>query len=94
MRDLLLKFPSREVAIAVGEQLGVTTNDETIQANNDLAISVIGKHNDAHWWVMIRFLVPYELPEALNDFIFWDSNSGLVRDLTNTLSPNNVWLGD
>lgn len=50
MQDFLLKFPSREVAAQVGEQLGYTTiNPETgeistTQATLTLAICVIGVH--------------------------------------------------
>lgn len=50
MIDLLMRFPSREVAAQIGEQLGYTTIDpetgeiSTTQATLTLAICVIGVH--------------------------------------------------
>lgn len=50
MQDLLLKFPSQEIAGQIGEQLGYTTRDpetgawNTTQATLTLAICVIGVH--------------------------------------------------
>ena len=50
MIDLLMRFPSREVAAQVGEHLGYTTIDpetgeiSTTQATLTLAICVIGVH--------------------------------------------------
>lgn len=50
MIDLLLKFPSREVAAQVGQGLGYSTQDpdtgewQTTQATETLAICVIGEH--------------------------------------------------
>lgn len=50
MIDLLLKFPSQEVAAQVGQGLGYSTQDpetgewQTTQATLDLAICVIGEH--------------------------------------------------
>ena len=50
MIDVLLKFPSQEVAAQVGQGLGYSTQDpetgnwKTTQATLDLAICVIGEH--------------------------------------------------
>ena len=50
MLDVLLKFPDRQTAALVGEQLGYTTRDpetgefHTTQATLTLAICVIGVH--------------------------------------------------
>lgn len=50
MIDLLLKFPSQEVAAQVGQGLGYSTQNpetgewRTTQATLDLAICVIGEH--------------------------------------------------
>ncbi len=50
MIDLLLKFPSREVAAQVGQGLGYSTQDpetgewKTTQATLELGICVIGEH--------------------------------------------------
>jgi hypothetical protein len=50
MIDVLLKFPSQEVAAQVGQGLGYSTQDpktgewRTTQATLDLAICVIGEH--------------------------------------------------
>lgn len=51
MIDLLLKFPSRDVAVQVGQALGVTSPSEevqgtfeTIQADHELAVCIIGEH--------------------------------------------------
>ena len=50
MIDLLLKFPSQEVAAQVGQGLGYSSQDpetgewQTTQATLDLAICVIGEH--------------------------------------------------
>lgn len=51
MLDILLKFPDRQTAALVGEQLGYTTIDtetgeiSTTQATLTLAICVIGSHS-------------------------------------------------
>jgi len=51
MLDVLLKFPDRQTAALVGEQLGYTTIDpetgeiSTTQATLTLAICVIGSHS-------------------------------------------------
>lgn len=47
--DLLLKFPSNEVAVAFGQSLGVTAPDEngenvTATRAGDLTLHVIGEH--------------------------------------------------
>lgn len=51
MIDLLLKFPSVDVAVQVGQALGVTAPSEegdgtfaTIQADHNVAVCVIGEH--------------------------------------------------
>lgn len=85
MIDLLLKFPSRETAIEVGQSLGFTDeNEETLMANHNIAVHVIGPHNGTDWWVMVRILIETEIPSIVNEYI-------VERDLNNPNQPNCVW---
>lgn len=93
MTDLLLKFPDRETAIQVGIALGLTSPSteedgeyQTIHGNSELAVHVIGPHEEANWWVMVRVMVDMVFPEAIIPFIAWQ---GGERDPS---MPQDQWL--
>ena len=56
----------------------------TTQATLGLAICVIGKHQGANWWVMVRSLEDLEIPEAILPFI-------VQPNPADTTIPNRVW---
>lgn len=100
MIDLLLSFPTFEIATQVGVASGYVEVDdidnpqqiETIQANFNMAICVIGEHfvptgevdaegspthvGDGKWWVLVRSLQDIDLPAEIQPFIVWSSQSG------------------
>lgn len=76
MIDLLLRFPDRDTAVAVGRQLGVTSPAEedggfhTIQADHDLAVRVIGEHM-VPTGTLLTDSAGGEYPELVGDGCWW-----------------------
>ena len=56
----------------------------TTQATIGLAICVIGQHQGANWWVMVRSLVDMAIPAEIQPFI-------VVPDPENPAIPNQRW---
>lgn len=90
MIDILLKFPSIDVAGQIGAALGYSKPDgqggwNTTKATETLAIYVIGEHKrDGNWWVMVRSLVDIPIPAEIQQFI-------VTPDPNNPAIPNATW---
>lgn len=96
MIDVLLCFPSRNAAAQIGQAMGYTRPKgdgdwETTEATITLAVCIIGEHwygdppaGDGKFWVMVRSLVPMEIPGAILPYI-------IQPDPNNSAIPNRVW---
>lgn len=94
MIDVLLCFPSQEVAAQIGAAMGYSLPDgkggwKTTPATLSLGISVIGEHfndgkGDGKWWVMVRSLIDIPIPPAIQQFI-------VTPDEGNPAIPNRTW---
>lgn len=96
MIDVLLRFPSRDVAAQIGAAMGYTTLGEdgewkTTEATLTLAVCVIGQHytgnppvGDGKWWVMVRSLIDIPVPDSILQFV-------VPRDPNNSAIPGNIW---
>ena len=60
------------------------TKWQTTAATLNLAICVIGQHQGANWWVMVRSLVDMVIPPEIQPFI-------VQPDPENQAIPNQVW---
>lgn len=93
MRDLLLKFPSKQIAEQFGIANGFSSEQEgeivSNLASHTHALHVIGEHEqDGQYWVLFRDLVGIPVPEGAEQFINWTSDSGEPRPET---SPQLDW---
>jgi hypothetical protein len=94
MIDVLLCFPSRDIAGQIGVALGYSKVDAekgfvTTQATLSLAVCVIGEHfvgeeGDGKYWVMVRSLADINIPEQIKSFI-------VEPDENNPAIPKNRW---
>lgn len=60
------------------------TRWQTTAATLNLAICVIGQHQGANWWVMVRSLVDIDIPPEIQPFI-------VERDPDDSTQPQQRW---